>query len=76
MRESLGVNSVASLHAYATLKNAIRPYEFSTEFSGPLDEVAELFVDSILPDGGWIHLPDRPGFGLELDEKAVQRQKA
>ena len=35
-----GINSMASLHVYATVQNATRPHEFSTEFSGPLDDVA------------------------------------
>ena len=36
-----GINSMASLHVYATVQNATRPHEFSIEFSGPLDELAD-----------------------------------
>ena len=43
---------MASLHTYATQQNATRPHEFSIEFSGPLDDVAELFGESVLPKDG------------------------
>ena len=33
-----GINSMASLHAYATVPTATRPHEFSLEFSGSLDD--------------------------------------
>ena len=68
---NLGANSLASLHAYSTVTNAVRPHEFSEEFTGPVDHVAALFVDPILPENGVIKLSDRPGLGVELDEKAL-----
>jgi D-arabinonate dehydratase/D-galactarolactone cycloisomerase len=68
-----GINSMASLHVYATVQNATRPHEFSTEFSGPLDDVAELYGDSVVPKNGNMELNDRPGLGIELNEKAVVR---
>ena len=70
---SAGINSVASLHAYATVGNATRPHEFSEEFTGPLQETAALFEEPIVPENGVIHLPDRPGLGLTLDGSAVER---
>ena len=70
---NVGVNSVASLHAYSTVTNAVRPHEFSEEFTGPAERVAELFVEPIIPENGVIKLPDRPGFGLEFDEKALSK---
>ncbi|MYE54002.1 MAG: hypothetical protein F4X34_02245, partial [Chloroflexi bacterium] len=70
---SVGVNSVASLHAYSTVTNAVRPHEFSEEFTGPAERVASLFVDPIIPENGVIKLPDRPGFGLEFDEAELER---
>jgi len=66
-----GINSMASLHAYATVQNAIRPHEFSTEFSGPLDDVADLYGEGVLPKDGNMILSDRPGLGIELNETAV-----
>ena len=70
---SVGVNSVASLHAYSTVTNAVRPHEFSEEFTGPTERIAALFVDPIVPQNGVISLPDRPGFGLEFDQAELER---
>lgn len=68
-----GINSMASLHTYATTLNATRPHEFSTEFSGPLDDVHDLYGDVVIPDKGVMHLSDRPGLGIDLNEQAVKR---
>ena len=68
-----GIKSMASLHAYATVQNATRPHEFSTEFSGPLDDVADLYGDGVLPKDGNMILSDRPGLGIELKETAVTK---
>ena len=68
-----GINSMASLHVYATVQNATRPHEFSIEFSGPLDDVAELYGEDVLPRDGAMTLTDRPGFGIELNEAALAR---
>ena len=68
---SIGPNSLASLHAYSTVTNAVRPHEFSEEFTGPAERISELFVDPIIPENGFINLSDRPGLGVELDAKAL-----
>ena len=68
-----GINSMASLHTYSTVQNATRPHEFSTEFSGPLDDLAELYGDGVLPKAGDMILSDRPGLGVELNEAAVAK---
>lgn len=68
-----GINSAASLHLYSTLINGTRPHEFSTEGTAPVEQIAELFVEPIIPVKGVIHLPDRPGWGLVLDEKALAK---
>ncbi|MBT5252649.1 MAG: hypothetical protein HOL69_03215, partial [Chloroflexi bacterium] len=68
-----GINSMASLHTYSTVQNATRPHEFSTEFSGPLDDVHELYGDVVIPIKGQMHLSDRPGLGIELNETAVTK---
>ena len=73
---SIGANSLASLHAYSTVTNAVRPHEYSEEFTGPVERIAELFVEPIVPEGGVIRLSDRPGLGLELDQKALSRAVA
>ena len=71
-----GINSMASLHVYATTLNANRPHEFSTEFSGPLEDVAELYGEHVVPKDGKIILTDRPGLGIDLNEAAAQRMQA
>ena len=71
-----GINSMASLHVYATVQNATRPHEFSIEFSGPLDGVGELYGEDVLPKNGVMELTDKPGFGIDLDETAVARLTA
>ena len=35
------------------------------------ERIAELYVEPIIPENGVIKLSDRPGLGLELDEKAL-----
>jgi L-alanine-DL-glutamate epimerase-like enolase superfamily enzyme len=64
---------MASLHAYCTVQNATRPHEFSTEFSGPLDDVHELYGDVVIPKDGNMYLSDRPGLGIQLNETAVAK---
>lgn len=69
---NVGINLVASLHAYATVTNAVRPHEFSEEFTGPADAIATLFNEPIIPANGRIVLPDRPGLGLTLNQDALR----
>jgi L-alanine-DL-glutamate epimerase-like enolase superfamily enzyme len=73
---SAGISSAASLNLYATYQHAVRPHEYSYEFSGSLEAVAGLFQESIIPENGFIDLPDRPGHGLVLDEDAFAAAKA
>jgi D-arabinonate dehydratase/D-galactarolactone cycloisomerase len=70
---NVGANFLASLHAYSTVTHAVRPHEFSEEFTGPAESVAELFVDPIIPVNGEVTLSDRPGLGMEIDEKALAK---
>ncbi len=71
-----GVNSMASIHAYSTVKNAVRPHEFSTEFAGPLEPIAELYGEAVLPVDGRMRVPDVPGYGIELNETALKSMLA
>jgi L-alanine-DL-glutamate epimerase-like enolase superfamily enzyme len=66
------VSTAASLHLYATVTNAVRPHEYSTEFSGPREVVESLFNEPIVVRDGYAELPSRPGLGLELNERAVE----
>lgn len=68
-----GVNSMASLHAYSTVTNGIRPHEYSNEFTGDPQQVQELFNEPVLPVNGVMHLTDAPGFGLTLNEPALEK---
>ncbi len=71
-----GINSIASIHCYSTIKNAIRPHEFSTEFAPPLEEVAELYGEHIIPKNGIITLTNKPGLGIDLNENALAKLAA
>ena len=68
-----GATSTASLPLYSTISNAVRPHEISEEFTGPVEQVAKLFKEPIVPKNGTITIPDRPGLGLEIDEKEFQK---
>ena len=70
---SVGANSMASLHLYSTVTNAVRPHEFSEEFTGPAEEVSRLYKEPILPKNGIISLPEKPGLGLEVDPDALKQ---
>ena len=63
---------MASLHLYATVAYAVRPHEYSEEFTGPAEQIALLFKEPVLPKDGFITLPDRPGLGLEINTDALR----
>jgi D-arabinonate dehydratase/D-galactarolactone cycloisomerase len=69
----LPLTAAASLHLYSTLLNGVRPHEFTTEGTAPIEEAAALLEDPILPVNGEIRLPDRPGLGLTLNERELAR---
>jgi L-alanine-DL-glutamate epimerase-like enolase superfamily enzyme len=68
-----GIAAVASLHAYATVPGGTRPHEYSIEYGPPPEQIAALFEDPIVPSDGRIALSDRPGLGLTLDERVIDR---
>ena len=70
-----GINSIASIQVYSTVQNATRPHEFSTEFSGDLNEIAELYGNHVIPENGEIKINDKPGLGIELNENLIQKFK-
>lgn len=65
-----GIASAASLHLYSTLIDAVRPHEYSEEFSG---DPSTILARPISRLGGVVTLPEGPGLGIELDEAAVDR---
>ena len=69
---NVGFNSMASLHIYSTVTNAVRPNEYSEEFTGPQEQVQKLFKEPVAIENGVLKLPDRPGLGLELDYEYLE----
>jgi len=69
---SAGISSAASLQLYCTVANAVRPHEYSFEFS-PREDMLALFEEPYDLRDGEIHIPDRPGHGLVLQEDALAR---
>ncbi len=65
-----GIASAASLHLYSTLIDAVRPHEYSEEFSG---DPSTILARPVPRHGGVATLPEGPGLGIELDEAAVDR---
>ena len=63
------VGNAASLAVCATLPLSTRPQEFT----GPRPDLDELFKEPLIFKDGKITLPDRPGLGLEIDEKALTK---
>ena len=45
-------------------------------FSGPLDEVEELYGSGVIPKDGNMELSEKPGLGIELNEAAVAKMTA
>ncbi len=72
---SAGISSAASLAVYAGYQHAVRPHEFSYEFSGSLEAVTQLYQEPIVPKDGYVDVPDRPGHGLVLAEDAFEAAK-
>jgi len=69
---SAGLSSAASLHLYSTYVNAVRPHEYQVWNPATLD----LYREPLRPRDGTITIPDRPGLGLEIDERALERMLA
>jgi L-alanine-DL-glutamate epimerase-like enolase superfamily enzyme len=51
----------------------VQPHEFSTEYGPTPEQLADLLGPSVLPSAGTITLSDRPGLGLDLDERLLER---
>lgn len=66
-----GVGLAANLHIICSSPNA--PYVEYDSYDSPIRR--EIFREPILAANGTVTVPDRPGLGLELDEKAVARYR-
>lgn len=65
------INRAANLHIAATLPNRDLLEQQMTWFAGCPAFREDIVTDPILPDNGVIELPDRPGLGVELDQKTI-----
>jgi L-alanine-DL-glutamate epimerase-like enolase superfamily enzyme len=63
------IGNAASLALCATLPLSTRPQEFT----GPRPDLDELFKEPLEFKDGRITLSDRPGLGLEIDERALAK---
>jgi L-alanine-DL-glutamate epimerase-like enolase superfamily enzyme len=62
------IGTAANLHCIAALQWATRPQEFT----GQRPELDALFQEPLVFEDGYIHVPNRPGLGLEIDEKKLR----
>ncbi|MFQ5665616.1 MAG: o-succinylbenzoate synthase [Candidatus Binatia bacterium] len=64
---SIGI--AAAVHLAATLPDPIRPCGLATASL----LAGDLTGETLVPHGGWLHVPPHAGLGVRLDEAAVQR---
>lgn len=62
------IGTAANLHLVAAQHGCNRPQEFT----GPRPELEDLFVEPLAFEDGTIRVPERPGLGLELDERKLK----
>jgi L-alanine-DL-glutamate epimerase-like enolase superfamily enzyme len=68
-----GHNIHAALHVIASQSPATCPLgEYLLNW---MPNKIHFEKDPLVPSNGFILLPDRPGFGIELDEKKVERME-
>jgi len=67
-------NVHAALHIVASQSPALCPFgEYLINY---VPEKLHFMKDAPLTVNGWVTLPDRPGFGIELDTAKIERQEA
>ena len=64
-----GTGSIASAHFCAAFKNT--SYYYPSEGAFYLQLVDDFLKESIVIKDGWLELPDKPGLGIEIDEKKL-----
>ncbi len=64
------LNAIISAHTMASIPNFL-----IHESMGPqrLEIYKDLLKPHILPDNGYLRIPDRPGLGVEINEEALSR---
>lgn len=65
--------TAASLNLISSISNAAKVQEFSG--MRPELEQNRLFHDSLKFENGYLYIPQSPGLGLEVDEKAMEKYK-
>ncbi|MBS7610088.1 mandelate racemase/muconate lactonizing enzyme family protein [Candidatus Bathyarchaeota archaeon] len=68
----LGILEASYLHACAATKNAT----LTSDIFGEFCRVDDLFEEPIYIEKGMARVPQKPGLGVELDERSLQRYKA
>ena len=63
------IGTAANLHLCASIQSCNRPQEYT----GQRPELDEVFVEKLVFEGGCIHIPKKPGIGLEIDEKKMRK---
>ncbi len=63
------IGTAANLHVCASIQNATRPQEYT----GQSPQLDELFKEPLVFEDGYIHVPQKPGLGLELDEEKLRK---
>ena len=63
------IGTAANLHVVSSLMNATRPQEYT----GQNPRLDALFKKPLIFEDGYIHVPQKPGLGLELDEDEVRK---
>ncbi len=58
----------ATVHASATMPNFL-----ITEYFVPFSEVGKQVSNQLVPENGYVSLPDTPGLGVDIDESALER---
>jgi L-alanine-DL-glutamate epimerase-like enolase superfamily enzyme len=61
------IGTAANVHVCAALSDANRPQEYT----GQDPRLDALFKEPLIFEDGYIHVPQKPGLGLELDEKRL-----
>ena len=62
------IGTAANVHVCAALAHANRPQEYT----GQDPRLDALFKEPLIFEDGYIHVPQKPGLGLELDEKKLR----
>ncbi|RJP69456.1 MAG: mandelate racemase/muconate lactonizing enzyme family protein [Candidatus Abyssobacteria bacterium SURF_17] len=63
------IGTAASLHVCAAIENVNRPQEYT----GRNPFLDDIFKEPLVFEDGCIHLPKRPGLGLEIDEEKMKK---